>query len=291
MTAPDLRTIALVLGGEVAGDEVLAPGPGHGPRDRSLSVKLSSAAPDGFIVCSFASDDWRECLDHVRGRLGLPHDGWKRERPRLETPPTKKPPDPNEREKARWFWRQGRPVADTIADIYLRQPRGYGGIVPPTLRFLPARDDYAPALMAAFGMPTEPEPGVLAIADDAVMAAQLIKLKPDGSGKADVEPNKIIIGKGALGSPIALAPPNDLLGLAITEGLENGLTIHEATGLGAWASGGATRLPALAVAVPSYIDCVTVVADDDAAGRRYAPELVARLRQRGIEAIAKVWPS
>jgi hypothetical protein len=84
--------------------------------------------------------------------------------------------------------------------------------------------------MAAFGMPIEPEPGVLAIADNAVMAVQLVKLRPDGSGKADIKPNKIIIGQGALGSPIVLAPPNDLLGLAITEGIDDALSIHEATG-------------------------------------------------------------
>lgn len=84
--------------------------------------------------------------------------------------------------------------------------------------------------MAAFGMPIEPEPGVLAIADNAVMAVQLVKLRPDGSGKADIKPNKIIIGQGALGSPIVLAPPNDLLGLAITEGIDDPLSIHEATG-------------------------------------------------------------
>ena len=48
-------------------------------------------------------------------------------------------------------------------------------------------------------------------------AVPLIKLKPDGSGKAYIEPNKITVGKGALGSPIVLAPPNDLLGLAIIE--------------------------------------------------------------------------
>ena len=41
----DLRGIARALGGEVAGAQVLAPGPGHGPRDRSLSVRLCASAP------------------------------------------------------------------------------------------------------------------------------------------------------------------------------------------------------------------------------------------------------
>src|SRR4051812_11164726 len=68
----DVRTISRALGGEVIGsDQVLAPGPGHSPKDRSLSVRLSQHAPDGFIVHSHAGDDWRQCRDHVRSRLGM----------------------------------------------------------------------------------------------------------------------------------------------------------------------------------------------------------------------------
>ncbi|EYD77113.1 hypothetical protein Rumeso_01372 [Rubellimicrobium mesophilum DSM 19309] len=69
----DVRSVAAALGGEVNGpDSVLAPGPGHGPKDRSLSVKLSADKPDGFTAHSFAGDDWRECRDHVAAKLGLP---------------------------------------------------------------------------------------------------------------------------------------------------------------------------------------------------------------------------
>ena len=53
----DLQTLAKALGGEVNRSQVLAPGPGHSAIDRSLSVKLDSNAPDGFLVHSFAGDD------------------------------------------------------------------------------------------------------------------------------------------------------------------------------------------------------------------------------------------
>ena len=73
MIAIDLRTIARALGGEVTGrHSVSAPGPGHSPRDRSMSVRLDADAPDGFVVNSFAGDDWVFCRDYVRQRLGLP---------------------------------------------------------------------------------------------------------------------------------------------------------------------------------------------------------------------------
>ena len=41
------------------------------PIDRSLSVKLDSDAPDGFVVHSFAGDDPLVCRDHVREKAGL----------------------------------------------------------------------------------------------------------------------------------------------------------------------------------------------------------------------------
>jgi hypothetical protein len=143
---------------------------------------------------------------------------------------------------------------------------------------------HPPAVIAAFGLTTEPEPGLLEIADKAVRAVHLIRLAPDGRSRID----KITVGRGALGSPVVVAPVNDGLGLAIAEGIEDALSIRLATGLGSWAAGGATRMPMLAVAVPKYCECVTVIADDNPTGRKNASELAGRLRARGVEAIVKV---
>src|SRR5947199_10120551 len=84
------------------------------------------------------------------------------------------------------------------------------------------------------------------------------------------------------GSPLVLAPANDLLGFIVSEGIEDGLSGHEATGLGAWAAGSASRLPGLADAIPAYADWITILVDDDDDGRRHARELAARLPTRGI---------
>src|SRR5262249_5571978 len=83
--------------------------------------------------------------------------------------------------------------------------------------------------------------------------------------------------------PITLAPPNDLLGLAICEGIEDALTAHAATGLGAWASASAGFMPGLANSVPSYINAVTIFAHADKAGQDGACKLAPALRARGIE--------
>jgi hypothetical protein len=69
---PNLHAIAYVLVGEVSGDQLLAPGPYHSPRDRSLSVKISATARAGFVChSSFAGDDFRTCPDHVKSQLGV----------------------------------------------------------------------------------------------------------------------------------------------------------------------------------------------------------------------------
>ena len=69
---PSIDKIAEALGGDVTNGQVLAPGPGHSAEDRSLSVKLDSKAPAGFVVHSFAGDDPIACRDYVRKKLGLP---------------------------------------------------------------------------------------------------------------------------------------------------------------------------------------------------------------------------
>jgi hypothetical protein len=185
-------------------------------------------------------------------------------------------------DKAKWLWRQSVPIAGTPAERYLREARAYTGPLPATLRFLPAREKHPPAMLAPFGIPDEPEPGELAIRDDQVRGLHLTRLLPDGAGKDHRDgPAKITLGP-SMGWPIVVAPVNDLGGLAITEGIEDALAAAM-VGLGAWAAGSAGRLPALADAIPPYVEAVTVLVDDDTDGRRHAAALADRLRARGLE--------
>lgn len=129
----DLRTAARLLGGDVAGrDRILCPGPGHSPRDRSLSVIFSAQAPDGFGVSSFAGDDWQTCKDYVRERLGLDRSAWRRPAP-VVTPaprPVRSEPSDGERTtRALSFWHAGKDIAGTPAEAYLRR-RGVYDVLP-----------------------------------------------------------------------------------------------------------------------------------------------------------------
>jgi hypothetical protein len=183
--------------------------------------------------------------------------------------------------KALWLWKRRQPVAGTLAEIYLAR-RGCHSPAPATLGFLPASGEYPASMIAAFGIPDEPDPGVIAIPEDRVTGIHLTRLLPDGSDRERGDGAKIMLGL-SMGSPIVLAPPNDLLGMVITEGIEDALTVHQATGLGAWAAGSAGRMPALADTLPRYIECVTICPHDDKSGRDGALALADALDRRGVE--------
>ncbi len=282
----NLAEAARLLGGEVAGRQVLCPAPGHSPKDRSLSVHFYGEAPDGFEVYSFAGDDWRQCREHVRERLGFaarPGQPSRRLEPKRPLPRSDR--DGQQLAKARWLWWRSQPARGTLAERYLTSREIRLRELPGTLRFLPAqRIGQHPAMIAVFGLPHENRPGELVMPPSRVRGVHLTLLKADGSGKADTRPNKLMVGASS-GSPIVVAPANDLGGLAICEGIEDALSLHQATGLGAWAAGSANRLARLADLVPSSVETVTVAVDDDAAGRRGCWELARRLEERGIEAI------
>jgi hypothetical protein len=180
------------------------------------------------------------------------------------------------------LWQRRKPAAGTAVETYLREARGYYGTIPATIGFLPASGSYAPAMITAIGLAFEHEPGSLYVSEAEVRGVHITALKPDGSGKAGTDRDKSMVGK-CLGSPIVLAPPNDGLGLAITEGLEDGLSVHAATGLGAWAAGSASRLPALATCIPSYIESVSIISDADEAGTSNAQKLAAALKRHPCE--------
>jgi Toprim domain len=290
MTA-QLKSWAAALGGDVAGVQMLCPGPGHSRQDRSLAVKLGASGE--ILVYSFAGDDWRECRDHVRERIGLPV--FRPERPQKPAPgahhgapghrdsePAKAAtqPDDNAR-KAAWLWSRRNPITDDCpAGLYLRRTRRYAGPIPPTLGYLPPNSKYPPAMIAAFGFCEEIEPVVIDPPAN-VPAVHLTRLTMDG-GKASIDPAKIMLGAMS-GLPIVLAPVNDCLGLAITEGIEDGLSVFAETGLGVWAAGSAGNMVKIAASIPPYVECTTIFAHRDETGLRFAKDAAGLIAAMGTE--------
>ena len=283
---PSIQEIARIMGGEVHGSQASVPGPGHSTKDRSLSIKLDPAVPDGFLVHSFAGDDPFACKDYVRKKIGLPCRQDRRHR-RIKRAPLKSEANhPSHAEhqlkKARWLWSIRKSPQKSPVESYLRKVRGYSGRIPATIGFLPPqKSEYKPAMITAFGLANEPEPGFLSIEANQVCGVHLTLLKPDGSDKAGTDRDKLMVGPSN-GWPLVLAPLNDLLGLFVCEGIESGLSLYEATGCGVWAAGSASRMAALADKVPSYINCVTIIGEADTAGKKGAVGLSQRLNARGL---------
>jgi hypothetical protein len=76
------------------------------------------------------------------------------------------------------------PGRDSIVETYLAARGLRLDRLPATLRFLsPTKPEYHPAMIAPFGIPEEPEPGLLAIDGGAVRGGHLTLLVPDGSAR------------------------------------------------------------------------------------------------------------
>jgi Toprim domain len=134
-------------------------------------------------------------------------------------------------------------------------------------------------MIAVFGFGEEPEPGVID-PPAVVTGVHLTRLTTEGR-KAAIDPVKIMLGPMS-GLPIVLAPVNDGLGLAITEGIEDGLSVFEETGLGVWAAGSAGNVSKIAAALPSYVECATIFAHRDE-GMRFAKEAARLIAAMGVE--------
>jgi hypothetical protein len=298
--------LARLLGGErlsrdrYGREGASVPDFGHSAKDRSLEVRIDPRQRDGLFVKPWApGGDWKRSKDHVLGLLGFP--AWQagavslapRSKARAQAELAANSngpaaPERNERKAnvAQRLWAKSKPAAGTPVEAYLDAVRG--GLKPTdTLRFLPpVPPQYPhPAMIVPIGLGfIEPEPGRLIMPTEAVVGVHLTYLLPDGSGKADTEPVRRRIGQDTLGKPIPLAPMDDTLGLAVTEGVEDGLTVHWARGVGVWVAGGTTCMPALADGVPDYTSCVTVFMHPEPPAIEYAARLVRRLVERGIYA-------
>lgn len=157
------------------------------------------------------------------------------------------------------IWTAAAPADGTPAHAYL-ESRRLGGAVPPCLRFARLRygqrGDLHPVLVALIVGP-----------DDQPCGIQRTYLKPGGLGKLAVDKPKLSLGR-VKGGAIRLAPA--LGEVAVTEGMEDALTIQRGVPMPAWAAAGAGMMPAMIL--PDHIRSVVIGADADEAGERSARE-------------------
>jgi hypothetical protein len=274
----DPRAAARALGGTVLGRNVLAPGPGHSPVDRSLLIKIDPTAPGGFRRNSFAGDDWRECRDHVRQALGL---GAYERQGRRSAPlrPTRSLMPSHDgagdhTALAMRLWKEAHDPRDTLATVYLasRCLTISNDVAGDVIRFHPNlkfEGACVGAMIALFRDVASDEP------------CGIHRTFLDGDGR---KLYRKMLGR-AKGAAIKLdAEESVTLGLHIGEGLETCLAARLAGFHPVWAVGSASAIAAFPVL--TGIKAITVLGEvnDGGANHRAAQACAARWIAAGQEA-------
>lgn len=281
-----LREFARALGGDVVGAQVLAPGPGHSNRDRSLSVRLSLGAPDGFVVHSHCGDDWRDCRDHVLERLGVAPEG--RQRPGAST--SRAPPrhiqstaagdddTAAKKRRAAALWHEAVGPGGTVVEHYLASRRlDLTEDLPADVRFHPQcpwKDEqtgrvlYVPAMLAAMRN----------IVKDEIMAVHRTVLTPEGK-----KVGRRMLGVAA-GAAIKLDSDDSVTqGLTVGEGIETCLAARQVGLRPVWAMGSVGAIAGFPVL--DGIECLTLLRENDEASRRACEQCASRWHAAGREMI------
>lgn len=128
-------------------------------------------------------------------------------------------------------------------------------------------------------------PAMLALVEHQVhgpMAVHRTWLKPDGSGKADLDPNKMTLGPRD-GGAIRLAPVGPNGELAVGEGIESSLSFMQLTGTPTWSAISAGGIEALIL--PPKARLITIACDADPVGIKAAHRAARRWLAEG----RRVW--
>jgi putative DNA primase/helicase len=263
--------------------------PVHGSRGSTLAL-LDGAR--GLVVHCHAGCDRQDILAELRRRGLLNNNGGR---------PGAYRPDPDEMARRREaqaadrrrrialaldIWGASYPAGGTIVESYLRS-RGITKSVPKTLRMHGALGSYG-------GHPSgdrRPQMvGLVEHAEHGTVGVHRTFLAIDGSQKATLDPQRVLHGLVAGGAVrLGSAGPT----LAVTEGIENGLAMLQATGIPTWAALSASGMRT--VILPTEARMVLVAADNDenGVGQRAAYDAARRFLREGrrVKVIAPPEPN
>ena len=151
-------------------------------------------------------------------------------------------------------------AAGTLASRYL-VARGISMVPPPDIRFL-ARHKHSPS---QYDFPVMV--GVVRDVTGCVTGIHRTYLAWSGKGKADVKPAKMTLGRIGSGGVRLHRSGIDLSELAISEGIETGLSVAEATKLPVWAALSAGGIERLVLPPLPLANRIVIFADRDGHGR------------------------
>ncbi len=246
------------------------PGHGQGRGDRNPSLSLADGEGGRLLVTCFGGCAARDVLAEMRNRglIAGRRDDWQ-----LPPTPARDPLPVADAERKRAFalrlWEAATAAGGTLVETYLRH-RAITLAAPASLRF-------------ALELPHAPSgqrlPAMLALVQDVAgqfLGVHRTYLAPDGSGKARVEPQKMMLG-GVAGGAVRLGEAAD--GMVIAEGIESALSAMQASGRPSWAALSTSGLRRLEL--PEHVREVTIVPDGDQPGRDAANAAALRWTRQG----------
>jgi putative DNA primase/helicase len=250
--------------------------PAHNDREPSLSIR--DARGGKVLVHCHAGCDQGRVIAALRSR-GL----WRAIGPGESCTPAPapgalSPEQQRNRDYAIELWREAVPIAETLAETYLRA-RGITGPLPPTLRYHRSLKHgptgvFFPALVAA-----------VTGNDHKVIAIHRTFLLPDGRGKAHVGKPKLALGTLGTGA-VRLAPAKSRIGLA--EGIETALSAMQLFDVPTWATLGAQRMDD--IAIPRVVERIILFGDRGEAGEVAAHKAGEHFAELGYHVEGKFPP-
>jgi len=261
------ETIARALGGRRTGLTWMVPCPAHNDAVPSLAIRDGE---DGkVLVKCHAGCPQTEVIARLRAK-GLWHGtGSAKSVPVRSTTQVAHEGDAARKaDMAMGIWRSARPAAGTPVETYLAS-RGLRLGSPPTLRFHAGLKHPSGGSWLAM---------VALVSDvaDKPIAIHRTFLRPDGSSKAPVVPQKMMLGP-CRGGAVRLATGDGVL--MVGEGIESSLAGMQATGRPAWAALSTAGLRGLDL--PDDLRHLTILADGDPPGEAAARDAAGRWLREG----------
>jgi Toprim domain-containing protein len=278
------KAVAALRGGRFESGRYRTACPAHGGRNRNLSVWADEHA-NACFKCWSHDCSTRDIVAAL-GSASPEH----RQQPASTRP---KPTDErSNRDRALGIWREAREPRGTIVQDYLFG-RGFTGEMPWKLDntvdyqlrrelraaiSIPASIRFHPRLKHRSGVHLPAMITAIEDLDGRIVGIHRTFLKPDGSDKADVAPNKMALGR-LKGCAVHLAAGG--AEIVVCEGIETGLAILQAIGLNVWAALGTSNLGQ--VEMPAFVREIIVAADHDDPGLKAARKAADLYKARGVQ--------
>ncbi|MGQ5702176.1 DUF7146 domain-containing protein [Sandaracinobacteroides sp. A072] len=267
----DARELTLALGGRWYGRYGAAPCPQCQPERRKGQNALTLADGNGGRLVLHCKKSACAFLDILAAERLRPGDYCAPDPATLAQREAERRAEARRKaEQAKRLWKEAQPIAGTVAEAYLRG-RGITCELPRTLRFHPE---------AWHGPTARHYPAMVAVVQGAgAVAVHRTWLRADGSGKADIEPAKAMLGATAGGAVRLTDGPSRL---AVAEGVESALSLLCGLLDGpamVWAALSTSGMRGLRL--PPEPGWLTIAADGDGPGREAARALAERAHGSG----------